>query len=83
MSSCSESRSEKCSAKLSHALESVARVDFRVGEDNWRSRKAMEKIGGRLSSRRGVVEHDGRCITHIVYEITRASFAEGPLLGHD
>ena len=36
---------------LAHALQAVERVDFRVGEANWRSRKAMEKIGGQLSDR--------------------------------
>lgn len=38
---------------LAHALQFVERVDFRVGEDNLRSRRAMAKIGGRLSERDG------------------------------
>ena len=33
---------------LTHALASFPRVIFRVGEDNVRSRRAMEKIGGVL-----------------------------------
>ena len=64
---------------LAHALNNVARVDFRVGEDNWRSRKAMEKIGGRLSDRSEVIELEGRRIVHVVYEVTPDCFAEGLL----
>ena len=64
---------------LTHALDNVARVDFRVGEDNWRSRKAMEKIGGRLTDRSEVIALKGQQIIHVVYEITRESFAQGPL----
>ena len=65
---------------LAHALRFVGRVDFRVGEANLRSRKAMEKIGGRLSGRDGgVVETASGPARHVVYEITRESFAAGPL----
>ncbi|WP_309621720.1 GNAT family N-acetyltransferase [Novosphingobium sp.] len=66
---------------LAHALKSVARVDFRVGEDNLRSRRAMEKIGGRLADRDGgVVQTASGPARHVVYEITRETFAGGPLL---
>lgn len=65
---------------LSHALRFVERVDFRVGENNLRSRGAMEKIGGRLSDRDGgIVLTVSGPARHVVYEITRASFATGPL----
>ena len=65
---------------LEHALKSVARVDFRVGEDNLRSRRAMEKIGGRLTDRDGgVVQTASGPARHVVYEITRETFAHGPL----
>jgi RimJ/RimL family protein N-acetyltransferase len=64
---------------LSHALSYVERVMFRVGETNWRSRRAMEKIGGRLSEAREYVQMDGREVAQVVYEITRESFAAGPL----
>jgi RimJ/RimL family protein N-acetyltransferase len=65
---------------LSHALGYVERVLFRVGESNWRSRRAMEKIGGRLSQTREAVQMDDREVMHVVYEITRDSFANGPLM---
>ena len=64
---------------LNHALASVARVDFRVGEDNVRSRGAMVKIGGRLSDRFEVAEMAGKPVRHVIYEIDRAGFANGPL----
>ena len=64
---------------LAHALGQVARVDFRVGESNWRSRRAMEKIGGRLSERDEVIEMAGEPVRHVIYEIDRESFSSGPL----
>jgi RimJ/RimL family protein N-acetyltransferase len=64
---------------LAHALQFVERVDFQVGINNLRSRGAMEKIGGRLSERSNVVEMAGGAVTHVIYEITRESFANGPL----
>jgi RimJ/RimL family protein N-acetyltransferase len=64
---------------LTHCFRSVERVDFRVGEANWRSRRAMEKIGGRLSDRSDMVETVSGPVRHVVYEIDRAGFAQGPL----
>ena len=64
---------------LGHALKFVERVDFRVGEGNLRSCGAMEKIGGRLSDRSDIVDTASGPVVHVVYEITRDSFADGPL----
>lgn len=64
---------------LAHALRFVARVDFRVGEHNLRSRGAMVKIGGRLTNRFDIAETATGPARHLVYEITRDSFAGGPL----
>ena len=64
---------------LGHALQAVERVRFVVGAGNLRSRRAMEKIGGRLT---GVVEERvmaGQVVPHVWYEVTRESFASGPL----
>ncbi|MEO7247571.1 MAG: GNAT family N-acetyltransferase [Novosphingobium sp.] len=66
---------------LAHAFAFVDRVTFRVGETNLRSRRAMEKIGGRLTGAVEAVQHGGREIVHVVYEITRDGFAKGPLAG--
>jgi RimJ/RimL family protein N-acetyltransferase len=64
---------------LEHAFASVERVVFRVGADNTISRKAMANNGGRLTGETFVEERVGRPVEHVVYEITRESFAAGPL----
>lgn len=67
---------------LAHAFTGVDRVVFHVGEDNIRSRKACENIGGRLTDEEEVVERGGRMVRHVVYEITREDFRRGPLGGN-
>ena len=65
---------------VDHALASLAKVRFLVGETNLRSRRALERIGARLTDRReDRVQPDGRVIPHLTYAITRADFAHGPL----
>lgn len=64
---------------LEHALASVARVVFHVGADNVISHRAMANIGGRRTEEVAVVERAGQPVPHAVYEITRESFANGPL----
>ena len=66
---------------LAHAFRFVDRVVFRVGADTVISRKAMANIGGRLTGDSYVEERAGRPVEHVVFEITRESFAEGPLAG--
>ena len=64
---------------LAHAFRWVDRVLFRVGADNVISRKAMANIGGRLTDVTWVEERAGRPVEHVQFEISRESFAEGPL----
>lgn len=64
---------------LAHALQSVGQVSFRIGEDNVRSRRAVEKIGGVLTDKVDVVPGPNGPVTHVTYAITRAAFASGPL----
>jgi RimJ/RimL family protein N-acetyltransferase len=64
---------------LAHALQFVDRVEFRVGECNLRSQRAMCKIGGRLTDRFDMVETPSGPMKHVIFEITRDSFAAGPL----
>ena len=64
---------------LAHAFQFVEWVDFRVGETNWRSRQALENIGAERTRRTELSRYDGKRVIHIVYEITRNSFATGPL----
>ena len=65
---------------LAHLLANVEQAVFRVGAENLRSRRAMEKIGGRLMELTEDVSYpDGRVLPHVFYTIDRASFAAGPL----
>lgn len=61
---------------LAHVLADFPRALFRVAEDNPRSRRAMEKIGGALINRRDTIEYAGVSHPYIVYEITRETFAK-------
>ncbi len=64
---------------LAHALAHVDRAIFKVGADNVISRKAMQHIGGRLTDRTFERELCGVIVPHVIFEITRESFASGPL----
>jgi len=55
---------------LGHAFRFVDRVAFIVGQDNWRSRKAVEKIGGVLAGT--VQKHYGnQLVTNVKYVIVK------------
>jgi RimJ/RimL family protein N-acetyltransferase len=64
---------------VGHALGHVARAIFLVGESNLRSRRAMEKVGARLTPRVEHFEMAGRPEPHLTYAIDGAGFAAGPL----
>ncbi|WP_232492409.1 GNAT family N-acetyltransferase [Novosphingobium kaempferiae] len=65
---------------LAHALSHFDRVIFQVGADNVVSRRAMANIGGRLvEGRTRSYERCGVMVDHVIFEITRKSFAAGPL----
>ena len=66
-------------AMLAHAFVSVATVEFRVGDTNYRSRNALEAIGAVRTDRYELGKYQGKRVVHLVYEITRDSFASGPL----
>ena len=56
---------------LRHAFQFVDRAVFLIGPENWRSRKAVEKIGGVfIGSRPNSAGRDS-----VVYEVTASSFA--------
>lgn len=55
---------------LTHAFDTFGTVIFYIGENNGRSRRAIEKIGGQLIDRPA---HDARP-DHVVYAIRRADF---------
>lgn len=56
---------------LGHAFRFVDNVVFLVGPQNWRSRRAVEKIGGRLAGTRP----NGTNRESVVYRITAADFS--------
>ena len=64
--------SEIKSLMLEHAFKFVDTVVFWIGETNYRSQKAMEKIGGVRREGLQLRELSGE-FPHIVYEIKRAS----------
>ena len=64
---------------LAHALQAVERVIFLVGENNAISRRAMTKIGGRLTGEVRDKHRAGELQHHVVFAIDRESFASGPL----
>lgn len=54
-------------------------VIFLVGENNLRSRRALEKVGAVLTDRRQGWEMAGTQVDHLIYAITAEAFASGPL----
>jgi RimJ/RimL family protein N-acetyltransferase len=65
---------------LAHALASVAECRFLVGESNTRSRRALERIGARLTDAcEERIMAGGVLIPHLTYVITAEDFARGPL----
>ncbi len=64
---------------LAHALASVGRAVFVVGEHNVRSRAAMVKIGGRLTDETRVIATPQGPSRNVIFVIDREGFANGPL----
>jgi N-acetyltransferase len=66
---------------IGHALAVLDKVTFRIGASNSRSRRAIEKIGARLTDRTDVSMMAGKPTEHVIYEIGRDDFTNGPLSG--
>jgi N-acetyltransferase len=56
---------------LDHAFQFVERVVFVVGGTNWRSQKALEKIGARFWKNAEWKSHDGTVRKTVLFQITR------------
>jgi RimJ/RimL family protein N-acetyltransferase len=56
---------------LDHAFRFVESVIFKIGSTNFRSRKALEKIGGVVAERHEMPEPDGKTVEHFVYQIKK------------
>lgn len=65
---------------LAHAFNHVARVEFRVGECNHRSQRALGNIGAKPTGRSIMVDTPSGPMEHLTFEITRDGFATGPLM---
>jgi RimJ/RimL family protein N-acetyltransferase len=62
---------EMKSLMLAHAFRFVDSVVFLIGPENFRSRKAVEKIGGALDGRKETNNPDGTVQQHVVYRIRK------------
>ncbi|QVL33500.1 GNAT family N-acetyltransferase [Telmatocola sphagniphila] len=59
---------------LQHAFPFFERVLFMVGENNIRSRKALEKIGAVLTQRSDTRQMAGKMVTHVIYQIEKSAY---------
>jgi RimJ/RimL family protein N-acetyltransferase len=65
---------------LDHAFKFVDRVTFKVGINNWRSRKAMEKLGGVYIGEESVSYSGEPSHPNVVFAIDAADWAARPSL---
>lgn len=64
---------------ITHALEHYERVIFIIGENNRRSRRAIEKIGAVLTPRTDILTAAGQPVVHVIYAMDKATFAASPI----
>jgi RimJ/RimL family protein N-acetyltransferase len=60
---------------LDHAFKYVDRVIFKVGINNWRSRKAMEKLGGVYNGEESVSYSGEPSHPNVIFKIDAADWA--------
>ena len=58
---------------LDHAFNFVDRVIFLIGPENFRSRRAVEKIGAVFAGRREKTDRHGNRVELVVYEIRKST----------
>jgi RimJ/RimL family protein N-acetyltransferase len=56
---------------LDHAFRFVDGVVFVVGENNMRSRKAVEKLGATLAGTKETLDREGRPVPCVIYRLSR------------
>ncbi|MEM0929723.1 MAG: GNAT family N-acetyltransferase [Pseudomonadota bacterium] len=64
---------------LAHAFQSYDRVQFKIGETNYRSRIAIERLGATRIRDTHLSQYQGKRVLHLIYRLTREGFANGPL----
>jgi RimJ/RimL family protein N-acetyltransferase len=60
---------------VEHAFKYVDRVVFIAGENNLRSRKALEKIGAKFLRKMPRADRDGNMVPNVVYTLVRSASA--------
>jgi RimJ/RimL family protein N-acetyltransferase len=60
---------------LDHAFKFVDRVTFQVGKENWRSRKAMEKLGAVYLGEEAVSYYGEAAKPNVIFKIDAADWA--------
>jgi RimJ/RimL family protein N-acetyltransferase len=59
---------------LDHAFRFMERVKFEVGVDNWRSRKAMEKLGGIYLAEKSVSYYGEPPRLNVIFKIDKSDW---------
>ncbi len=59
---------------LDHAFQHVGRVTFQVGSTNWRSRRAMEKLGAAYDGEENVAYFGENASPNVIYRIDRSEW---------
>ncbi len=59
---------------LDHAFQFVDRVYFLIGPENWRSRRAVEKIGAVYARDRERTDRNGKSIISVEYELMKSAY---------
>lgn len=70
-----DSNGEMKRLMLDHAFRFVDRVVFLIGPENWRSRRACEKIGAVYAGTRTKTDRQGKTTESVVYEIRKPTIA--------
>ena len=60
---------------LDHAFKFVDRVTFQVGKENWRSRRAMEKLGAVYLGEEAVSYYGEAAKPNVIFKIDAADWA--------
>ena len=64
---------------LTHAFAHYDRVHFKVGETNYRSRIAIERLGAQRTRKTQLDQYQGKRVLHLIYALSKDDFEDGPL----
>ncbi len=63
---------------IAHAFQVVDRIQFFVGVNNLRSRRAMTKLGGVIVAQTKRLQSGGQWVQSVVFEIEKSRWVQGP-----